>query len=49
MVLISAMLILDLGVYDAWPLTVLAAVVVALTLISAVDYFVRNGSVLADK
>ncbi len=47
MVLISAMLILNLGVFEAWPLTVLAAVVVALTLISAVDYFVRNKSVLA--
>ena len=49
MILISAMLILDLGVFDAWPLTVLAAVVVVLTLGSAVDYFVRNASVLAEK
>ena len=49
MVLISAMLILNLGVFDAWPLTVLAIIVVALTLISAVDYFVRNKAVLADK
>ena len=49
MVLISAMLILDLGVFEAWPLTVLTAVVVILTLGSAVDYFVRNAAVLAEK
>ena len=49
MVLISAMLILNLGVFDAWPLTVLAGVVVVLTLVSAVDYFVRNRSVFAAK
>ena len=49
MVLISAMLILNLSVYDAWPVAVLAGVVVALTLASAVDYFVRNASVLAEK
>ncbi len=49
MVLISAMLILNLSVYDAWPLTVLAGIVVLLTLISAVDYFIRNGSVLSEK
>ena len=48
MVLISAMLILNLSVYDAWPLTVLAGIVVLLTLISAVDYFIRNGSVLSE-
>ena len=49
MVLISSMLLLNLGVFDAWPLTVLAVIVVALTLISAVDYFVRNKAVLAEK
>lgn len=49
MVLISAMLILNLSVYDAWPLTILAGIVVLLTLISAVDYFIRNGSVLSEK
>ena len=49
MILISAMLILNLGVFDAWPLTVLAVIVVTLTLVSAVDYFVRNKAVLADK
>ena len=49
MILISAMLILNLSVYEAWPLTVLAAIVVLLTLISAVDYFSRNASVLSEK
>ena len=49
MVLISAMLILNLSVYEAWPLTVLAAAVVILTLVSAVDYFTRNASVLSEK
>ena len=49
MILISAMLILNLSVFDAWPLTVLAGIVVLLTLFSAVDYFVRNVSVLAEK
>ena len=49
MILISAMLILNLSVYQSWPLTVLAGVVVVLTLVSAVDYFVRNASVLAEK
>lgn len=49
MVLISAMLILNLSVYEAWPITVLAGIVVLLTLVSAVDYFVRNASVLSEK
>ena len=49
MVLISAVLILDLGVYEAWPLAVLAGIVVVLTLVSGVDYFVRNASVLSEK
>ena len=49
MVLISAMLILNLSVFAAWPLTVLAVIVVTLTLVSAVDYFVRNRSVFAEK
>ena len=49
MVLISAMLILNLSVYEAWPITVLAGIVVVLTLVSAVDYFVRNASILSDK
>ena len=49
MVLISAILILNLGAFEAWPLAVLTVIVVMLTIISAVDYFVRNRSVLADK
>ena len=49
MVLISAMLIFNVSVYGAWPITVLAAIVVLLTLGSAVDYFVRNASVLKEK
>ena len=49
MVLISAMLILDLTVFEAWPITVLAGAVILLTVISAVDYFVRNASVLTEK
>ena len=47
MVLISVMLILNLSVYQAWPVTMLAGVVVLLTLVSGVDYFVRNASVLS--
>ena len=49
MVMISAMLLLNLSVYEAWPITVLAGIVVVLTLVSAVDYFVRNRSVLSEK
>ena len=49
MVLISVMLFLNLGVFQAWPVTVLAGVVVVLTLVSGVDYFVRNASVLSLK
>ena len=49
MILISAILILNLGVFEAWPFTVLAAAVITLTLISGVDYFVRNASVLSEK
>ena len=49
MILISAMLILNLSVYECWPLAVLAGIVVLLTRGSAVDYFVRNASVLSEK
>ena len=49
MVMISAMLLLNLSVYEAWPITVLAGIVVVLTLVSAVVYFVRNRSVLSEK
>ena len=38
-----------LSVYECWPLAVLAGIVVLLTLGSAVDYFVRNASVLSEK
>jgi len=49
MVLISVMLILNLPVFSAWPVTILAGIVLVLTLVSAVDYFVRNASVLAER
>ena len=49
MVLISAVLILNLSVYQAWPLTVLTYIVILLTLVSAVDYFIRNASILSDR
>ena len=49
MVLISVMILLDLSVFQVWPVAVLAGIVVALTLVSAVDYFVRNASVLSEK
>ena len=49
MVLISVMLILNLSFSSSWPVMTLTGVMVLLTVISAVDYFVRNRSVLADK
>ncbi len=49
MVMISAMLILDLSVYDSWVIAALAGIVVVLTLVSGVEYFVRNASVLSEK
>lgn len=49
MVLISIMLILDLSFRTSWPVMVLTGIMVLLTVISAVDYFVRNRSVLALK
>ena len=49
MVMISAMLILDLSVYNSWVIAVLAGIVVVLTLVSGVEYFVRNASVLFEK
>ena len=49
MVLISIMLILDLSFGTSWPVTVLTGIMVLLTVGSAVDYFVRNRSVLAVK
>lgn len=49
MVLITVMLILNLPVWKAWPVTALMILSVLLTILSAVDYFVRNRSVLAVK
>ena len=49
MILISAMLILNLSLARSWPLAVLAGIVILLTIVSGVDYFVRNRSVLAEK
>ena len=49
MILISAVLILNLSVTEAWPLTLLTVIAVILTLISGVDYFIRNASVLSDR
>jgi len=49
MVLISVMLILNLSFSSSWPVMVLTGIMVLLTLVSGVDYFVRNRSVLAEK
>ena len=49
MILISIMLILDLSFQTSWPVMVLTGIMVLLTVGSAVDYFVRNRSVLAEK
>ena len=49
MVMITVMLILNLSVWQAWPVTVLMILAVTLTIVSAVDYFVRNRSVLTVK
>ena len=49
MVLISVMLILNLSFWSSWPVMVLTGIMVLLTVVSAVDYFVCNRSVLAEK
>ncbi len=49
MVLISIMLVLNLSFSSSWPVMVLTVVMILLTIGSAVDYFVRNRSVLAEK
>ena len=49
MVLISIMLILDLSFQTSWPVMALTGIMVLLTVWSAVDYFVRNRSVLSEK
>ena len=49
MILISLMLILNLSFYSSWPVMALTGIMVLLTVGSAVDYFVRNRSVLSMK
>ena len=49
MVLISIMLILDLSFSASWPVTALTVIMVLLTVVSAVDYFIRNRSVLTER
>ena len=49
MILISIMLILNLSFSTSWPVMVLTVIMVLLTVGSAVDYFFRNRSVLAEK
>ena len=49
MILISLMLILNLSFQSSWPVMVLTGIMVLLTVGSAVDYFVRNRSVLSMK
>ena len=49
MVLISLMLLFSLSVFTCWPIAVLAGIATLLTLVSGVDYFVRNRSVLSEK
>ncbi len=49
MILISIMLILNLSFESSWPVMALTGVMVLLTVSSAMDYFVRNRSVLAMK
>ncbi len=45
MVLITVSLLLNLSCFSAWYMIVLSVLAVLLTLLSAVDYFVRNRSV----
>ena len=45
MVLITGSLLLNLSCFSAWYMIVLSVLAVLLTLLSAVDYFVRNRSV----
>ena len=49
MVMISIMLILNLSFSTSWPIMVFTGIMVLLTLISAVEYFIRNRAVLIDK
>ena len=49
MVTIALILLLNLGCFETWYTCLLTAGTVLLTLVSAVDYFVRNKSVFATK
>ena len=49
MVTITCILLLDKGCFETWYTCILTGVSVALTLVSAVDYFVRNRSVFGSK
>ena len=49
MVTIVVILLFNVPCFAAWYTAVLTGVSVALTLVSAVDYFVRNKSVFATK
>ncbi len=47
MILIIACIMLNLHVFETWYMIVMTVVVAAMTLFSAVDYFVRNKSVFS--
>ena len=49
MITIACILLLDKGCFETWYTGALTGISVALTLISAVDYFVRNRSVFGTK
>ena len=49
MILISVSLLLNLGGFSSWYMIALTAVTVAMTLVSGVDYFVRNRGVFQTK
>ena len=49
MVLITVSVLLDQACFSAWYMTVLSILSVTLTVLSAVDYFVRNRSVFQTK
>ncbi len=49
MLLIIVSILLNIPVFSTWYMIVMSSVVVALTLLSAVDYFVRNRKVFATK
>ena len=49
MILISVLLLLNMGSFSSWYMIALTAATVAMTLVSGVDYFVRNRSVFQTK